>query len=136
MHRYFGSHPSSGKQRLSIPAIALMLCTPASAVRGLEDQAGPIGWGEAVAWGDNASTQCVVRVLPSNSGVTQVAAGASHGVALLSGGTVQAWGGNASGQCNVPGDLGVVVQIAAGGSHTVALLRGGTMRAWGGNASV
>ena len=50
------------------------------------------------------------------SGVTAIAAGASHSLALKSDGTVVAWGcaGIDCGQCSVPSGLSGVTAIAAG----------------------
>jgi alpha-tubulin suppressor-like RCC1 family protein len=79
------------------------------------------------------------------SGVTRVAAGAEHSLALLGDGEVMAWGGNGTdqlgdgtqgGATNVPGavtGLGGVSAIAAGANHNLALLAGGTVEAWGYN---
>jgi len=76
-------------------------------------------------------------------GVTAIAAGAQHSLALLGDGEVMAWGGNLDGQLgngneggmkNVPGTvtgLGGVTAIAAGAQHSLALLSGGTVEAWG-----
>ncbi|MER6348181.1 RCC1 domain-containing protein [Streptomyces sp. NPDC001595] len=87
------------------------------------------------------------------SGVTAVAAGCLHSVALLANGTVRAWGNNYSGQLDGttgglsttpvtvvdPGNPGAplrrVIAIAAGCDHTLALLSDGTVRAWGDNSS-
>ena len=54
------------------------------------------------------------------SGVTAIAAGDSHTVAL-SNGTVVAWGQNLSGQTNVPASLSWVTAISAGAYHTLAI---------------
>ena len=73
-----------------------------------------------------------------------VAAGASHGLALLEDGSVLAWGENSEGQL---GDgsrdgrslplsvhrLNHVVAISAGGYHNLALLADGRVLAWGNN---
>uniref|UniRef100_A0AAU2K358 RCC1-like domain-containing protein n=1 Tax=Streptomyces sp. NBC_00049 TaxID=2903617 RepID=A0AAU2K358_9ACTN len=85
------------------------------------------------------------------SGVTAVAAGCSHSLALLSNGTVKAWGNNYSGQLgngttgsisnstpvtvidpgNPSAPLSGVTAIAAGCDHSLALLSNGTVKAWG-----
>ncbi|MCZ6688290.1 MAG: hypothetical protein O7H41_01680 [Planctomycetota bacterium] len=85
------------------------------------------------------------------TGVTAVAAGATHTVALLGDGTLRAWGYNYYGmlgdgtitdsftpvQVVDPSDstglLTGVTAVAALGLHTVALLGDGTVRAWGHN---
>ena len=56
------------------------------------------------------------------SGVTAIAAGGEHTVALKTDGTVVAWGWNISGETTVPAGLSGVTAIAAGGRHTVALV--------------
>ncbi|MCX6880069.1 MAG: HYR domain-containing protein [Verrucomicrobia bacterium] len=67
------------------------------------------------------------------SGISAVAVGGGHMVALKFDGTVAAWGYNAYGQTMVPVGLAGVTAIAAGGSHTVALKQDGTVVAWGSN---
>jgi alpha-tubulin suppressor-like RCC1 family protein len=80
------------------------------------------------------------------SGVTAVAAGFGHSLALLEGGTVRAWGANGSGQLgdgtNTGSDVPVPVKglsgvtaVAAGFGHSLALLSNGTVMAWGDNGS-
>ena len=77
------------------------------------------------------------------SGVSAIAAGGRHSLALLTGGTVMAWGADGDGQLGdgsiesssegpVPvTGLAQVTQIAAGGDHSMALLHGGTVTTWG-----
>ena len=84
------------------------------------------------------------------SGVTAVAAGGVHAVALKADGTVVAWGDNFVGElgdnlgcgiyCSTPvqvldvggiGNLSGVVAVVAGDSHSVALKANGTVAAWG-----
>jgi uncharacterized delta-60 repeat protein len=65
--------------------------------------------------------------------VVQVAAGYSHGLALLNNGTVAAWGSNSMGKLNVPAGLTDVVAIAAGETFSLALKSDGTVHAWGTN---
>jgi alpha-tubulin suppressor-like RCC1 family protein len=86
-------------------------------------------------------------------GVTALAGGEEHSLALLSEGTVRAWGSNESGQLgdgnsgeaqpssalpvSVVG-LGGVTAIAAGARHSLALVNGGpggNVKAWGGGES-
>ena len=87
--------------------------------------------GTVVAWGDNASKQCLV---PTNLvDVTAIAAGDFHAVALKGDSTLVTWGGNAYGQTNIPAGLSEIAAIAAGDYHTLALKRNGTLVAWGRN---
>jgi alpha-tubulin suppressor-like RCC1 family protein len=83
-------------------------------------------------------------VVSGLSGVTAVAAGGDHSLALLANGTVMAWGANGNGQLgngttensDVPvavSGLSGVTAIAAGSGHSVALLSNGTVVAWGAN---
>ncbi|MEO5368135.1 MAG: Ig-like domain-containing protein, partial [Magnetococcus sp. WYHC-3] len=80
------------------------------------------------------------------SGVTKIAGGNLHTVALKSDGTVRAWGYNGYGQLGdgttttrltpvqVSGLTGVVA-VDAGSTHTVALKSNGTVWTWGANTS-
>jgi uncharacterized repeat protein (TIGR01451 family) len=80
----------------------------------------------------------------SLSGVTAVAGGKHHSVALHSSGTVFAWGYNGYGQLgdgsntnrNIPVASwlwGTTTAIGAGGNHTLAVRADGTAFAWGSN---
>ena len=84
-----------------------------------------------VAWGQNDYGQTMVPA--GLTGVTAIAAGWEHSVALKGDGTVVAWGDNRWRQTTVPVGLTGVTAIAAGGSHTVALKRDGTVVVWGEN---
>jgi alpha-tubulin suppressor-like RCC1 family protein len=91
---------------------------------------------------ENSDVPVAVQAL---SGVSAVAAGAEHSLALLGDGEVMAWGANSNGQLgngsqgaasNMPtavGGLGGVTAIAAGARHNLALLSGGSVEAWGYN---
>jgi parallel beta-helix repeat protein len=79
------------------------------------------------------------------TGVTAIAGGGSHTIALKNDGTVWAWGNNDYGilgdgtntDSNVPvqvSNLTDVIEIAAGGLHTIALKKDGTVWAWGNNS--
>ncbi len=115
--------------------------------------------GTVMAWGDDESGQLgdgatgeegeseVPVVVSRLSGVTAIAAGGEHSMALLENGTVKAWGGGESGalgnrkkeDSDVPvvagNGLSGIVAIAAGEEHSLALLRSGYVKAWGYNGS-
>ena len=79
--------------------------------------------------------------------VSNLAAGGSHALALLSDGSVASWGNNGSGQLGRTGDatignyvvdgsgslLGNITAISAGSNHSLALTGSGTVLAWGDN---
>jgi len=79
------------------------------------------------------------------TGVTAVAAGAEHGLVLLSNHTVMAWGEDSSGELGdgtiqarqetpvAVSGLSGVAAISAGGQDSVALLSSGSVMAWGVN---
>ncbi len=80
------------------------------------------------------------------SGVTAIAGGSLHSLALKTDGAVWAWGGNSHGQLGngMFSDSGTPVQviglssvraIAAGWDHSLALKTDGTLQAWGWNFS-
>jgi alpha-tubulin suppressor-like RCC1 family protein len=110
------------------------------------------------AWGDNqfgqlgdgttTSSSLPVRVATSTGlgGVTALAGGGEHSLALAEGGTVWAWGNNDHGQLangtTTPSSLPApvmaltrVTAIAAGAVHSLALEEDGTVWAWGGNGA-
>ncbi|MCZ6690490.1 MAG: cell wall anchor protein, partial [Planctomycetota bacterium] len=117
------------------------------------------GYNEGGQLGDGTTTNRwtpVQVVHPSDptgflTGVTAVAAGGGHTVAVLGDGTLRAWGYNGAGQLgdgtgtnrstpvqvvhpsDPTGFLTGVTEVAAGSWYTVALLGDGTLRAWGGN---
>src|SRR6266508_547366 len=95
--------------------------------------------------GDGTTTRRLRPVQVRNlTGVTQIAGGRGHSLALQADGSVWAWGYNAFGELGdgtltrrtTPvraGTLTGVVAIAAGAYHSVALLADGTVRSWGRN---
>jgi hypothetical protein len=105
---------------------------------GANDQAnggGQLGDGTTV----NHTSPAPVHDL---SGITQIAAGPGHALAIGAGGQVWAWGTNTDGQLGdgtlvnrltpqpVPGLTGIV-QVAVGSRHSLALRSDGTVWAWG-----
>jgi len=114
-----------------------------------------MGNGTVMAWGDNTVGQLgngstgnditVPKAITGLAGVTAIAAGFAHGLALLTNGTVMAWGDNRYGELGdgstassaspvmVTG-LNDVTAIAAGGDFSLALLSDGSVMAWGDNS--
>jgi alpha-tubulin suppressor-like RCC1 family protein len=109
---------------------------------GAEHSLALLGDGEVMAWGANSNDQLgngtqggisnVPTAVGGLSGVTAIAAGAQHTLALLSSGSVEAWGYNPDGQLGngsnmnspVPvaiSGLGGVVKLAGGGSHSLSM---------------
>ena len=90
-----------------------------------------------LGWGRNDYTQADI---PGGlTGVTGIAAGLYHSLALRANGTVTAWGAGTTnadsspdyGQSMVPAGLSNVVGIAGGAFHSLALKADGTVVAWG-----
>ncbi|MFN8513450.1 MAG: choice-of-anchor D domain-containing protein [Thermomicrobiales bacterium] len=107
------------------------------------DAGGQLGDGTINSPGQDATPGQVSGL----SGITAIAAGAYHSLALKSDGTVFSWGRDAEGQLGdgtigptsptptvVPGLSGIAA-IAAGQYHSLALKNDGTVLAWGSDAS-
>jgi len=88
--------------------------------------------GVVSVWGDNTYGQ--LNLPAGLSGVTKIATGYRHTLALKNDGTVVAWGYNAYGQSTVPAGLTGVIALAAGDRHSLALKSDGTVVAWGENS--
>lgn len=87
--------------------------------------------GTVVTWGTDASTPP-----PGLSNVVAIGQGRTHGLALLTNGTVVVWDNtNTESQTNIPSGLTNVMAIAAGRNHSLALRSDGTVVAWGLNDS-
>jgi alpha-tubulin suppressor-like RCC1 family protein len=111
--------------------------------------------GTVRAWGNNAQGQlgdgstASRRTLPVTvsglTGVTLLAGGRGHSMALLSNGTVRAWGYNGTGGLGdgttttrrtpvAVQNLTGVIGLAGGRDHSIAVRSDGTVWAWGDNA--
>jgi alpha-tubulin suppressor-like RCC1 family protein len=123
---------------------------------GAADSVALLTGGTVETWGDNDNGELGNgSTLPSSStpvavsglsGVTAIAAGDYHDLAVLSNGTVDGWGYNDAGQLGnasttssstpvaVSGLTGVTA-ITAGVADSFALLSSGTVEAWGYNSS-
>lgn len=135
--------------RLPLIAAALAAWVLLGAVAFAEDSGG-----DAWAWGYNGSGQLgdgtteirnAPRKVPDMAGVTSVAGGLLHSVAVTSDGSVKAWGNNVTGQLgngtneSSPSPVDVagidhVMAVSAGFNHSVALKMDGTVWSWGGNS--
>ena len=82
-----------------------------------------------VGWGLNGNGQTSVPA--GLNGITAIAAGYSHSLALKSDGTVVGWGSLTT----IPAGLSGVTAIAAGIGHSLALKSDGTVVGWGDNSS-
>jgi alpha-tubulin suppressor-like RCC1 family protein len=86
--------------------------------------------GRVLAWGNNTYGQTGVPA-GAQSGVTSVAAGIYHTLALKKDGAVVGWGRNNRGQTTIPAAAKAdITAIAAGGAHSVALRSDGTVIEW------
>ena len=106
--------------------------------------------GTILAAGNNQNGLCVdgstTTPISGLTGITGIAVGTGHALAVKSDGTVYAWGTNMFGQVGA-GKLGAyvtptklkqvggVLSVTAGRNHSLALKTNGTVLAWGLNAS-
>jgi alpha-tubulin suppressor-like RCC1 family protein len=176
---------STTNSRIPVPvcAIAERPCSEAHYLSGVVAIAAGSNFSLALlkngtvrAWGNNSSGQlgndstinsripvpvCAIAETSCKEehylgGASAIAAGASHSLALLAGGTERAWGNDSSGQlgndsttnssipvpvcaiaetsCKEEHYLGGVTAIAAGRSFSLALLKTDTAMSWGENA--
>jgi alpha-tubulin suppressor-like RCC1 family protein len=147
------------QQFITVPMQVPGISTAVAVAAGTDFSFALLSDGTVVAWGNGNDGQLggggdpytpgiltgstVIPVLHL-TGVTAIAAGDRHAIALKSDGTVWAWGYNAFGQLGNPVSLnssvpvqvqGVsgVAAISAGFTHNMALLGNGTIRLWGQN---
>ena len=153
-HRQLGDGTTVNFQTLpvNVPGLASGV---ASAAAGATHTCIVTNLGGVKCWGGNASGQLgdgttvdrptPVDVLGLTSGVTHVAAAASHSCALMSGGGVKCWGGNSFGQIgdgtttsaltptDVFGFQSGATGISVGTAHTCAANTAGGLKCWGRN---
>ena len=111
--------------------------------------------GSSVAWGDDwfgqlgdgtTTNRAAPLQVTSVAGVSRVAGGSDHSLAVKSDGTVWAWGSNGSGQlgAGTAAQQSVPIQVtglegvttaAGGGWHSLAVKGDGTVWAWGWNGN-
>jgi alpha-tubulin suppressor-like RCC1 family protein len=92
----------------------------------------------------SSAPQPLPYLIPSLTGVTQIAAGADHTCALTNAKHVMCWGSNAFGQCGValigdvktPTDVGIddVEAVYTGANHTCVLRAAGRVTCFGDNS--
>ena len=134
--------PLSGRQRLAATpyaqhAVKAALATtattvPWSAITDVPNEILDAPWGFAgpiQTWGSNATTLYFDPI----GNFVDIAAGASHALAMTSGGTVVGWGNNQSGQIGILPDT--YVAISAGGSHSLVIRHDGRVFGYGDNSS-
>jgi len=91
---------------------------------------------DAAAGGRIVSFGYSTEVPARSEGMTAVAAGYMHSLALTEQGEVVAWGDDSQGQAQVPSTCRVEIQeIAAGGYHSLAVDKSGQVFAWGDNSA-
>lgn len=125
------------------PRPPVRLCVLALLTTGVLLAAGPAQGrvnGGVVAWGCGVGGVGPCTVPPAaTNGVTAIAAGLTHSLALKQDGSVLAWGcptSNDYGQCTVPAAAASgVTAIAASFFHSLALKQDGSVLAWGCGAS-
>lgn len=83
--------------------------------------------GEVIALADNLTPPVITNAIA-------VAAGGSHGLALLNDGTIQGFGYDRDSQISGGSHISNAVAIACGTDHSLAVLADGTVEAWGSNA--
>ncbi len=90
--------------------------------------------GRVYGWGANDYRQLNIPIA-AHSGVTSIAAGPSHVLAIKAG-SVLCWGSDLSKQCSgKPAGLNGVVAVAAGNGYSLALKSSGKVIGWGKNTA-
>jgi hypothetical protein len=77
-------------------------------------------------WGDNSYNQ---KSIPGITGVTAIAAGFGHALAVTDSGNAYGWGLNTDGQTTIPSSG--YVSVSAGSKHSAGLKTDGSLEVWG-----
>jgi len=102
---------------------------------GIEFSLALLNNGMVVGWGYNGASSS--DLVPTNlAGVTMIASGWKHNVALLTNSTLTVWGDNFWNQLNIPAGLSNVTVVSAQALHSLALRKDGTVVAWGYNSGL
>jgi alpha-tubulin suppressor-like RCC1 family protein len=119
----------------AVPVAVQTLSGATAVAAGAEHSMALLGGGEVVAWGGNSDGQLGRGMqggmsshpepVADLSGVSAIAAGSEHSLALLSGGSVLAWGYNPDGQLGNGGNVNSAVPVAVSGLGGVAGIAGG-----------
>jgi hypothetical protein len=88
-----------------------------------------------IGWGANNLNQTIIPI-SATVGVSQIAAGDNHAIALRTDGVVVAWGDNSVGQTTVPISATNVIYVAANANSSAAITRDGLVLVWGATRSV
>ncbi|MEY4484181.1 MAG: hypothetical protein RL693_1633 [Verrucomicrobiota bacterium] len=91
------------------------------------------GLSQIFAWGGVGDNYGQTTIPAGLTGITAIAAGMRHNLALKSDGTVVGWGSNDYDEITIPGALTGVTAVAAGWLYSVALNSDGTVLGWGYN---
>jgi len=149
-----GQLGTGGTKSSTVPVAVKGLTGVTAIAAGGEFSLALLGRGTVQAWGNDehgqlgdSSLEEVTSDVPvpvgTLTGVTAIAAGAEHGLALLGGGTAMAWGedsygelGNATIKASEETPVAVsglsgVTAISAGGQDSAALLGSGSVMTWG-----
>ncbi len=154
-----GELGSGGTKSSDVPVAVKGLSRVSAIAAGGEFSLALLSNGTVEGWGTNESGQIgtgteekeegegersdVPIGVEGLTGVTAIAAGSDHALALVGGGTVMAWGEDNFGELGngktaareakpvAVGGLSGVVAISAGGQDSEALLSGGSVMTWG-----
>jgi hypothetical protein len=86
-----------------------------------------------VAWGANTNAYGLTNVPSGLGGVTSIAAGWLHNLAVTTNGAIVVWGDSFYNQTNLPASLPFAKSVGGGATHSVMLNTNNTVSAWGAN---